>query len=62
MAHQGMVVGRDPRLVVALHELAEVGIGVALLHEQHLLHGVVGLGELQLPAHKLAVDVHPLGY
>lgn len=50
VAHEGMVVGCDPRLVVALHELAEVGVGVAFLHEEHLFHGVVGFGEFEAPS------------
>ena len=59
MAHQGMVGRGNPMLVFALDELAEAGIGVALLEQEHLVHGGVGAGEFQLPEHELAIDFHP---
>ena len=60
MAHQRMVVAGDPVLVITLDELAEIGIGVALLHQQHFLHRrVVGFGQFQFPPHQLAIYLHP---
>ena len=37
-AEQGAVLAFQPLLVVALHELAETAVGVALLEQQHLPH------------------------
>ena len=60
MAHERMIVGLHPAFIFPFHKLAEIAVGVTLLHEQQLAHGSVGVGQFKLPIHKLAIHLHPV--
>ena len=50
----------NPVDVVFFDETGKLCIPFALLHGLHLLHGAVGLGELQFPVHEPTIDFLPV--
>lgn len=51
MAHHRMIVRLQPSLIFSFHKLAEIAVGITLLHQQQLSKGSVGIGKFQFPIH-----------
>ena len=62
VGHQGLVAGVfcHPLQVVFLDELCKVGVGLFLLHGEHLGHIAAGAGYLQLPTYKALIHFLPV--
>ena len=60
VAHERVVVGSDPFLIVALHHFGERAVGLLLLHTQHVGHAGFGVGEREFPSHQRVVELIPV--
>ena len=60
VAHERVVVGSDPLLIVALHHFGERAVGLLLLHTQYVGHAGFGVGEREFPPHQRVVELIPV--
>ena len=60
MAHERMLIGGNPLLVILPHKLAKCRIGLYLLHLQQLIKIGFGAGKRKFPMYQAAVHLTPV--